>query len=270
MINHFITGGCSFTHWENSWVNTVENYLKSKNNNLTSLNTSFPSQGQGMIQKKVMLALVEAFNKGIPPEEILVIVMWSGTSRSVWYIDNPDTIKKMDLTDRRLLDLKNISVDSGGWYSTEHGNNKNDHILGFTQQHFLIDKFTGGVGKVHDSLENIIMLQNFCKLHNVTLIQQFYMDFVFEDIEEHKNHQIINYLYKQLDFDNIITQGMLEYLEFFLTIPKKKAEKLTSEQRIKSSRNSELFSSDGFHPGEYGTKLWCKNILFPFLKSKNI
>jgi hypothetical protein len=270
MISHFITGGCSFTNWENSWVHTLENYLKSKNDNLISIKTAFPSQGQGMIQKKIMFELVEAFNKGIPPEEILVIVMWSGTSRSSWYIDNPDTIKKMDLTDRCLLNLKNLRSNNGGWYTTEHGNNKNDYILGFTQQHFLIDKFTGGVGKVHDSLQNIIMLQNFCKLHNVTLIQQFYMDFVFNDIENNKNHQIINYLYKQLDFDNIITQGMLEYLESFLTISKKKDEMLTPEQRIESSRNSELFSSDGFHPGAYGTKLWCKNILFPFLKSKNI
>jgi len=270
MIKHFITGGCSFTHWENSWADTLEYYLKTKNNDLTSLNTSFPSQGQGMIQKKVMLEVVDSLNKGIPPEEILVVVMWSGTSRSSWYIDNPDIIKKMDLTDRRLLDLKNSALDTGGWYTTEHGNNKNDYILGFTQQHFLLDKLANGVGKVHDSLENIIMLQNFCKLNNVTLIQQFYMDFVFEDIEDYKNHQIINYLYKQLDFDNIITQGMLEYLESFLHITKKKSETLTPEQRIRASKNSELFHPDGFHPGVYGTKLWCKNILFPFLKSKNI
>lgn len=270
MISHFITGGCSFTNWEYGWVHTLENYLKSKNNNLISIKTAFPSQGQGMIQRKIMFELVEAFNRGIPPDEILVIVMWSGTSRSSWYIDNPNIIKKMELTDRCLIDLKNFRSENGGWYTTEHGNNKNDYALGFTQQHFLIDKFAGGVGKVHDSLENIIMLQNFCKLHNVTLIQQFYMDFVFEDIEKYKNHQIINYLYKQLDFDNIITQGMLEYLESFLTIQKKKAEMLTPEQRTESSRNSELFSSDGFHPGAYGIKLWCKNILFPFLKSKNI
>ena len=270
MIKHFITGGCSFTHWKNSWAYTVENYLKSKNNNLTSLNTSFPSQGQGMIQKKVMLAVVEALDNGIRPEEILVAVMWSGTSRSSWYIDNPDLVKKMDPTDRCLIDLKNIKSVSGGWYTTEHGNNKNDYILSFTQQHFLIDEVAGGVGKVHDSLENIIMLQNFCKLHNVTLIQQFYMDFVFEDIDKHKNHQIINYLYKQLDFDNIITQGMLEYIETFLTISKKDSRELTPEQRIEASGGLELFDSDGFHPGVYGTKLWCKNILFPFLKSKNI
>lgn len=270
MIKHVIIGGCSFTHWENSWVNTLENYLKSKNNDLTVLNTAFPSQGQGMIQKKVMLAVVESLNRGIPPEEILVVVMWSGTSRSSWYIDNPDMVKKIDQSDRCLIDLKNCRSANGGWYTTEHGNNKNDYILGFTQQHFLLDRLTDGVGKVHDSLENIIMLQNFCKLNNVTLIQQFYMDFVFEDIERYKNHQIINYLYKQLDFDNIITQGMLEYLETFLTIKKKKAKTLTPEQRIESSENSELFHSDGFHPGIYGTKLWCKNILFPFLKSKNV
>lgn len=270
MIKHFITGGCSFTHWENSWFYTVENYLKSKNDSLTSLNTSFPSQGQGLIQKKVMLAIVEALESGIQPEEILVAVMWSGTSRSCWYIDNPDIVKQIDQTDRGLITLKNSLSESGGWYYSEHGNSKNDRKLGFSQQHFLLDKFTNGVGKVHDSLENIIMLQNFCKLHKVTLIQQFYMDFVFEDIEKYKNHQIINYLYKQLDFDNIIKQGMLEYLETFLSISKTAPRPLTPEQRTNSSAGLELFCPDGFHPGLYGTKLWCKNILFPFLKSKNI
>ena len=66
------------------------------------------------------------------------------------------------------------------------------------QQHYLLDgDMTNGVGKVHTSIENMIMLQNFCKLHNIKFIHQFFMDSSYLDIEKHKEHQLINYLYNQ-------------------------------------------------------------------------
>ena len=58
-------------------------------------NTGYLSNGQELIQKKVTLAISEALEKGIDPEEILVVVMWSGTFRKAWYIDNPDIMRKM-------------------------------------------------------------------------------------------------------------------------------------------------------------------------------
>ena len=71
------------------------------------------------------------------------------------------------------------------------------------QYHYMLDGYHGhGIGKVHTSLENIIILQNFCKLNGIKLVNQFFMDHVFQDIENVKDHQIINYLYKQFDFDN--------------------------------------------------------------------
>ena len=271
MIKHLITGGCSFTAWENtvSWANSLTEYLKFKNNNLTAICTAHRGQGQDQIQKKVMLSILDAFDNGLIPEDILVVVMWSGTCRKSWYIDNSDILKKLATTDSLLYDLKNKKTTTGGWLTT-HNSTGYLSNLKFTHDYYLIDEELGGVGKVHDSLEHIIMLQNFCKLNGVKLVHQFFMDNVFEDIEKHKEHQIINYLYKQLDFDSIIKQGMMEYLESFLNITKDKSRPLDYLERINRSNGISLFDRDGYHPGVDGVKLWSENVLFPFLQSKNI
>ena len=96
MIKHLITGGCSFSHYANSnenWVGFLEDKLKFENKNLTIEHTGFFSQGQELIQKKIMLAIVEALESGLQPNEIMVVVMWSGTFRKAWYIDNPIIIR---------------------------------------------------------------------------------------------------------------------------------------------------------------------------------
>ena len=129
-----------------------------------------------------------------------------------------------------------------------------------------------GIGKIHTSLENMIMLQNYCKLKNVKLINQFFMDHVFEDIEKNKEHQLINYLYKQLDFENTIIEGMFEYLHTFLSVSRERARNVSHKERLdlqETHGGKSYFNSDGFHPGELGYKVWCENILFPFIEKGN-
>mgnify|MGYP000867170162 CR=1 FL=1 len=91
MIKHLITGGCSFSHSQTpteNWIGFLENHLKEQNNELTIEHTGFLSQGQELIQKKAMLAAMDAMNRGISPSDILITVMWSGSYRKAWYIDN--------------------------------------------------------------------------------------------------------------------------------------------------------------------------------------
>ncbi len=136
------------------------------------------------------------------------------------------------------------------------------------QQHYLLDGFLDGVGKTHNSLENIIMLQNYLKLNGVKFIQQFFMDFILEDIEKHKNHQIIEYLYKQLDKENIIKIGKYEFLHGLLGIKKEDVMETTHDTRKKLDKETKYFAADGFHPGINGTIEWCNSVLFPFLEKK--
>ena len=291
MIKHLITGGCSFSHYTNSnenWIGFLEDKLKFENENLTTEHTGYFSQGQELIQKKVMLAIVEALESGLQPNEIMVVVMWSGTFRKAWYIDNPIIIKQMTKLwhnfdggmSSQFLDLKNRNAENpnyfetkngskfsynkdGGWYFTVNGS---DSQMEFVQQHYILDgHMTDGIGKVHSSIENIIMLQNFCKLNGVNFYQQFFMDSVFEDIENNKNHQMINYLYNQLDENIILKNGMFEYLHTLLNMDRKESINITHSERLKLDENTGYFSKDGFHPSKLGAELWCKNILFPFL-----
>ena len=95
MIKHLITGGCSFSVDSTGWIKYATEYLTSINPELTYSHTGYYSQGQELIQKKVMLSIMEALESGINPEEILVLVMWSGTHRKCWYIDNPDIINQV-------------------------------------------------------------------------------------------------------------------------------------------------------------------------------
>jgi hypothetical protein len=87
MFKHLITGGCSFSHYsdEDSWINNLTTWLKKSNPNLTHEHTGYRSQGQEMIQKKVMLAIMDALESGIKEEEIIVVVMWSGTYRKACF-----------------------------------------------------------------------------------------------------------------------------------------------------------------------------------------
>ena len=293
MIKHLITGGCSFSHGpfpEDSWIGNLENHLRSINPELSREHTGFLSQGQELIQKKVTLAVMDALSKGIDPSEILVVVMWSGTYRKAWYIDNKYIIDKMAKLwknfdggmSAQFLDLKNNNGQAqffetkngsqfhyskdGGWYFTVNGS---DCPMEFVQQHYLLDGDMGnGVGKVHMSTENMIMLQNFCKLNNVKFIHQYFMDSSYLDIEKHREHQLISYLYKQLDSNIMIKNGMFEYLHTLLDIPREEAIMVTHDDRKRLDEPFGYFNKDGFHPSRLGAKLWFENVLLPFLESR--
>lgn len=298
-MKYLITSGCSFSHhWTHpgapdGWIEILEKKLRERHPELTALHVGHNGHGQEMIQKKVTLTAVELLRQGVSSQDIIVVVMWSGTYRKSWYIDNPLVIQEITKNmihyhggmDPMFLDLKNHVGDNpdyfvtkggdrfpynpeGGWYSTINGS---DCQMAFVQQHYMLDGWHGaGVGKVHDSLENIIFLQNLCKLKGIQLINQFFMDHVHQDIEQHKDHQIINYLYKQFDNENTIKEGMFETLHELLNIPRDKVCNVSHDERKQLNGNSNYFSNDGFHPGTVGAQYWCNKLLFPMLQLKNI
>jgi len=298
-MKYLITSGCSFSHHythngaADGWIEILEKKLRTKNPNLIALHVGHNGHGQEMIQKKVSLAIMELLAQGVAVSDILVAVMWSGTFRKSWYIDNDMVINEITKNmihfnggmDPMFLDLKNsYGVDpkyfktsngsefpynpDGGWYTTINGS---DCQMQFVQQHYMLDGFHGhGVGKVHTSLENIIFLQNLCKLKGIQLINQFFMDHVYQDIEQHKDHQIINYLYKQFDHHNTIKEGMFETLHELLNIPRDNVCNIGHDERKQLNSDNNYFANDGFHPGPVGAEYWCDKVLFPLLQSKNI
>lgn len=266
-----ITGGCSFSEAVTSftWPNLLERHIKKTNPEVTFDHRGLSSQGQQLIQKKTVNAIWKALNEGYKPEEICVIVMWSGHERRSFYINNKDTIERIlnhwsktpvrytlqfgDLENGgdSLTQLGVVNTElyipynkKGGWYITGGWHDE----VPFFKEYLM---FSDGLEEsITLSLENMVMLQSVCKSHNIKLYEQFYMDIVLETIEEHKNHKECKHLYDLLDKSNYVSaQSIHGYL---------KSTEVDANQYFKSNGDP--------HPNAHGHMIWLHNIIVPHLE----
>jgi hypothetical protein len=294
MIKHLITGGCSFSTGKDihGWTGLLTQYLRNLNSDLTTDHTAEISQGQELIQKKVILSITEALDMGIDPKEIFVSVMWSGTNRKAWYIDNPYVIEKIvdgwrniNSSSDQFIDLKyyhhrgDLYKDDlrtyttkvayatynvkGGWYFTVDGS---DCALDGVREFYLLDRFPSGPGKTNISLENIVFLQNFCNSKGIRLLHQTYMCEVYKDLLNNKDHQINRYLFDQLDIENFITCGKMDYTLSLIDLTLDNWYNMSTEEREIVNSQHNLFNLDLFHPSQKAAKLYFENILKPFIE----
>lgn len=286
MIKHIITSGCSFSDalLDHGWPRLLQKYFP----NCSYEHLGLGSQGQDLIQKKASLAVVESLKK-FRADEICVIVMWSGTERKSFFVDNKDFINEVvqgwkkgsQWWNKQFCDLKNnvdfssFVVDpttqnktyynkNGGWYICNYLSPDSE----FTKRYF--DLTSSLVGPVINSLENIIFLQNLCKVKGVKLVQTFYRDYTLNDIIENKHDQNVSYLYECLDFSTIASQtGMYEHLRPFDPNNCKinplhgifaKIFKISL-----ADDTNKYFTDDNWHPNELGATKWLEEVLVPYL-----
>ena len=262
-IKVVITSGCSFSAWDNldTWPHHLGNIMPNAEFKYLGLCSS----GNEMIQKKATLALHEALQT-YKPEEILVLPMWSGLDRKAFYISNEAEIDRMVDTWQRVghwwhtqfTDLKNnleqkkeMFVNGtekvtynplGGWYLF-HSDLGDGTDLAMSYAKSSLD-FTYGI---HIGLENMVMLQTLCESKGVKMFHQFFMDSVLDSIQQEQEHQIVKYLYEQLDQNLIVCK---------------------SEHGFLSRLNeSDLFEDDQ-HPNNKGHLLYTEQALWPFLRKK--
>lgn len=299
-IKKIITGGCSFSTVSPNYqlgridVNDVKDTwpyrLTEKYPNIPIVYTGACGIGQELIQKRLSYTIMEELKK-YKGEELAVIVMWSGTDRKSFYVDNKDYIEDMvthianierlaGLTQFTSLgDLKNgpnrnsktvITKNNkfdyfpdGGWYIANYLHPDSKLIESY------METMTTRLAQVTISLENIIFLQNLCKIHNIKLVQSFYCSFVYQDILDYKDHTNIEYLFKQLDYNTILsTTGLFDYLspqsqKFFSN---KLGEVFSYLQQFYVTEDQKkYFGSDNFHPSKLGTEKWTTEVLFPKL-----
>lgn len=276
-IKKIITCGCSFSDSTpdgngqfNTWPFQLERELSSLGYNLNYTHRGLPSQGQELIQKKATLAITEALQE-YAPDEIAVIIMWSGTERKSFYVDNPDLIKHITnewnkskaYWHLQFADLKNEASskiqltepgsnyfynNGEGWYICAFGRDNNK----LTDGYFYANN--SNIAAVHISIENIIFLQNLCKVKSIRLFQQFYKSYSFNDIEEKKDHQIVKYLFNELDHDSIISkEGMHSFLI------RNGGDRYVTDPQPGMGRY-------GTHPNQLGHSFYVKNKLIPRLK----
>lgn len=270
---HIITSGCSFSEpTRYSWVDQLESYIKKIDPKISFDHRGLSSQGQDLIQKKAAHAIFEALRKGYKPEEIAVFVMWSSIDRKSFYIDNPDMIEDIVQNWKGSIqgwalqfgDFKNKSNNlqqvktsapennnivyynkNGGWFITSA------HVkdeVSFVKNYFMMGKESISPGLVNDNLENILYLQYLCKSKGIKLYQQFFMDNIIEDLRRHKNHEIVQYLYDDLDLNTFISdKSCYGYLEY----------------------NEAHFRTSSRHPNALGHKVWLHEVMLPKLEEDN-
>lgn len=266
-----ITNGCSFSDPKSKfvWNCLLENVIKQQHSQVEFDHRGLSSQGNQLIQKKSLHAIYQALNQGFKPEEICVFVMWSGHNRRSWYIDDPKTVEKiMDfwrkdktiIFDLQFGNLNNSGNSltyigektaplknyvpynkSGGWYINSAKYNEID----FFKEYFM---FSDIVESVIITLENMLLLQTFCKQQGIKLYEQFYMDDVLYQIEKYKIHPECNHLYNLLDTTQYVSKESLHgYLR-------------------KNKNNTIFFNNEvSTHPNKEGHDKWINDILMPFI-----
>lgn len=293
-IKNVITCGCSFADKDTdfAWPRVFERKLKNTHPDIEFNHVGMGSQGNELIQKKTSLAIVESLEK-YKPEEIAVIVMWTGTERKAFYVDNKEFVKNVSdgwnegsvWWGTQFADLKNQLQNreeaihpetksitqynkNGGWYICNFL--FPDSIL--TKEYF--NSFSTLVAPATISLENIIMLQNLCEVKKINFYQTFYRDYVYTDILENKNHLNLNYLYKQWNYDTILsTTGIYEHLR-----PDNKMNNWDMGSIFKKifqnvppsveDETSKYFTGDRWHPNELGSTKWIDEVLVPKLTER--
>jgi hypothetical protein len=266
-----ITCGCSFSDPATpfSWPNQLEKHIERLDPTVKFEHRGLSSQGQELIQKKTLHAIHEALEQGYRPEDIAVFVMWSSNDRKSFYVDNSEYIDELVTNWKgsqqgwqlQLGDLKNQApyletVSSkasfnntiqynkqGGWFITSV------HVpdtLRFVRDYFMMASGTPSAAAVHDSLENMIMLQHTCKILGIKLYQQYFMDITFNDFEQVKDHQIVKYLLNQLDTSTFISpeKSIHGYL-------------LPNPECFKNMNNP--------HPNGLGHRRWLTEVMLPHL-----
>lgn len=291
-VKKIITGGCSFSTAEINITPEVQcdtwpYRVRERYPNIPIRYTGTQGIGQELIQKRLSLAIMEELKKH-KGEEILVMVMWSGTERKAFYVDDKGYIEDMVKYRAGVSNLSGISqfeslgngpprnkktaitkdstfdyYPDGGWYIANYMHPDSRLMESY------IETMTTRLAQVTISLENIIFLQNLCKIHNIKLVQSFYRTHVYDDIMDYKDHTNIKYLLKQLDYDTIVsTVGLYDYLN-----PQKKmslfnvpGEVFTYIQGLSPDKDKrKYFGSDKFHPSKLGTEKWTNEVLFPKL-----
>lgn len=293
-IKKIITGGCSFSDVDTPecWIYRLQELLP----DVEFRHTGMGSIGNDLIQKKLSLVLTEELEK-YDPSELCVIPMWSGTERTSFWVDNPDFIEdvisqwkvrdlswslqfcnlygKVDSNTQKIVKLPHrypfedatMYDSAGGWY----------HCNYLMPDSKLTDEFfktcKDVLGYAIKSIENIIFLQNLCKLKGVKIFQTFYRSYVYEDIFTNRDNLNIKYLFNQWDHDTIIsTTGIYEHLRPTLKDHQQWDRGGVFRHIFKmghyTDETKQYFGSDNWHPNKLGSHKWVSEVLLPELIAK--
>ena len=178
-----VTSGCSFSDWgnpEKTWPFHLEDLIRNYEclKNVRDKYSFYPlaacAQGEDYISRSV-ICKVNKLLKDKNPDDIFVIVSWSGLQRRAILVNNETTKMHYQFKDQHYLDEESMYGNPiGSWQSFDE-----EHLKIFTEEQNIII-----------SLEHIIRTQDFLRVNNID-----YKFFGF------------NNLFANLDEENFLTGG---------------------------------------------------------------
>lgn len=180
-----VTGGCSFTY--NTWPKILADQI-----NYNLVNEAYGSQGNGLISKRVIYRVSELLKK-IPPENILVGIMWSGFARHELFVEDKVNLDYQDGSLENPIKFIDFT-DIRSWLILNHGWSNN-----YSHNYYKYFSLEGGIIQ---TLENILRTQWFLKCNNV---KYFMTTFTSETVpSDFINRPEISYLVDLVDYDHFL------------------------------------------------------------------
>lgn len=246
MPKYLVASGCSFTFAgvEKTWASHL-----SRKGGLKEYNYARSSMGNGMIARTAAYGVSKLLQKGVSPEEILVGVMWSGSTRSDFYLDYTPQLFKSD----GLLDGHNpcrfVKNAPGNWI-----------IGGVHWQSPIIKKynetFFSEEGQNINTYEKILWLQDFLKQRKIKYFMSSYMDAWLDDLTEN-------------------TQWMHDEIDWSTFLPSEFNYLYDNHNHEVAFRASDMLKypdtdwnsnyQPGWHPSAPGHLIYTNEIIVPYL-----
>lgn len=229
-----LTGGCSFTETITGTSETWPIHVH-RHTGMPLVSTGMGSEGNGMIARRVIHAVHEQL-KTTPAEDILVGVMWSGPSRHEQYNSTKVNFGK-NINGWVENPTSFVQDDQGGWIIY---NSYWDIKPATIYYRYTYDEIFSQI----QTLEHIIRVQNYLKLHNIKYFMSTYTD----EVLRVKDNPNLTHLYEQVDFEQFLP--------------------VTSEFEWCKNNTPGPFAPDGKHPTTAQHKQFSEQVILPFIIKK--
>lgn len=263
MIEYIVTGGCSFSTYR-TWPHFLRNNMIGQE----IIITGHPSAGNDFISRAIIYRTQELLNKGIHPEKIAIVVMWSGFDRKSFFI-SPEYTSEYNklLSINRPINPFNQFDEDYNQFPVKH---TNGYLIGTSWcgdinpnipewKNYYFDQYHNLEGAAIENYEHFLRVQWFSKLYNIKLLNLTYADLQHYPYSPFENHdhekkltkdkfETINSLSKLMDYDCWWfwkkTGGLYEY----------------------AKDNNLKFEHDEVHPAFSAYEEFTLSILLPIIK----
>lgn len=250
-IKHIVTSGCSFsTHQK--WPAILQGRT-----NIPVYTQGKDSAGNDWISKTAIYQTYELLKTGINPEEMLVIVMWSGIDRKGLFVSKKETPNYNEFVNHSVNFL---DIEAGYILGSLDSYMGSDYIANYKKNwlsYVTLEELSS------ESYEHFLRLQWFCKSYNIKLLNLTYGDILHYPnswfLDPKKTGPLTKDIYKSVKH----LHDMIDFNQWAFYDE-------TSGQFEYALNNKLSFDADGHHPSLLANEHYVDNFLIPILKEKEL